>query len=96
MVVAAVAVEFERWENFILSVVVAVVEVYREERLVVERDLFLLCPFIDPEKKSPTEPGRPLKRLRDIASRPNIATLERAVGVVGSEFLPVLNSKRPN
>lgn len=67
-----------------------------DERLAVERDLFLLCPFIDPAKKSPTEPGRPLKRFRDIASSPNIATFERAVGVDGREFRPVLNSNKPN
>jgi hypothetical protein len=95
-VVAAVAVEFERWENFIkLPSPVLVVCVYIDDRLVV--DLVRLCPLIEPPKKSPIEePGRVLKRFRDMASNPKMATLERAVGVEGSELLPVRNSNRPN
>lgn len=69
---------------------------YIDERLVVDLDLFRLAPLMDPEKKSPTEEGRPLKRFREMASRPKIATFDRAVGVEGSELRPVLNSKSPN
>lgn len=79
---------------------VVVVWVYIEDRLVVvvvDRDRFRLWPFIEPLKKSPMEdPGRPLKRFREIASRPKIDAFERCVGVEGREFFPVLNSNNPN
>ena len=66
-----------------------------DDRLVA--DLVRLRPLIDPPKKSPIEePGLVLNRLREIASRPKIAAFERAVGVPGSELLPVLNSNKPN
>ena len=44
------------------------------------------------------EPGRALKRLREIASKPKIAARERvvAVGVEGNEVLPVRNLNKPN
>lgn len=77
---------------------VTVESVYVDVRLatVLERRL----PFVDPPKSSPTPaPERPLKRLREMASRPNIAALERvdaAVGVPGLESCPVWNLKRPN
>jgi len=89
------AVEFERRDDFMLSMVV-VVCVYIDDRLVVDLDRFLRAPFIDPAKKSLTDPGRPLKRFRESASSPKIATFVRAVGVEGREFLPVLNSNNPN
>jgi len=79
----------------VLSAVV-VVCVYVDERLFVDLDRFRLWPLIDPAKKSPTDPGRPLKMFREMASRPKMATLDRAVGVGGKEFLPVLNSNSPN
>ena len=75
---------------------VVVVCVYIDERLFVDLDRFLLCPLIDPVKKSPTDPGRPLNRFREMASRPKIATFARALGVEGKEFFPVLNSNNPN
>jgi hypothetical protein len=95
-VVAAVAVEFERWENFMrLLSPVLVVCVYMDDRLVV--DFVRLWPLMEPPKKSPTdEPGRALKRFREIASSPKIATRERAVGVDGRESRPVRNSNKPN
>jgi hypothetical protein len=95
-VVAAVVVEFERWENFIkLLSPVLVVWVYMDDRLVV--DFVRLRPLIEPPKKSPIdEPGRVLNRFREMASRPKIATRERAVGVDGRESRPVRNSNNPN
>lgn len=98
IVVANVAVEFERDENFMrLPSAVAVVWVIVEALL--EAVLDLLCPLIEPPKKSPfVEPGLLLKRLREIASKPKIWALERnvAVGVDGADMLPVRNLKRPN
>lgn len=89
------AVEFDLDENFAkLPSPVVVVWVYIDDRLTV--DVFPLRWLMDPAKKSMAEPGRPLNRFREIASRPNMATRERLVGVEGIEFLPVLNSKSPN
>lgn len=86
--------EFDRDEN-LRRLPSPAVEVYVEERLIV--DLVRRLLLTEPLKKSPMDdPGRELKRLRDMASRPKIDTLERAVGVDGREFLPVRNSKRPN
>ena len=93
MVVAAVAVELDRCEDFMLSSVV--VCVYIEDRLVVDLER-LRFPLRDPVKKSLIDPGRLLNKFREIASRPNIATFERPVGVEGTEFPPVLNWKSPN
>lgn len=42
------------------------------------------------------DPGRELKRFLEMASKPKMAALERAVGVDGAEFLPVRNSNNPN
>jgi len=94
IVVAAVAVELERCEDFVLSRVV-VDCVYIEERLVADLER-LRFPLIDPAKKSLIDPGRVLNKFLEIASRPNIATFERAVGVEGIELPPVLNWKSPN
>jgi hypothetical protein len=98
IVVAAVAVEFERDENFMrLPSAVVVVWVIVEDRLAVVLDR--LWPLIEPPKKSPFEDvGRVLNKLRDIASSPNICALERTlnVGVEGAELLPVRNLNRPN
>ena len=95
---AAVAVEFDRCENLVrLPSPVLVVCVYIDDPLRV--DLDRLCTLTDPPKKSPmVEPGRVLKRLREMASKPNIAARERAlaVGVEGSEFFPVRNLNKPN
>lgn len=94
-VVAAVAVELERCENFMrLPSPVVVVCVYIDERLAV--DFVRRWLLTDPPKKSPMAPGRVLKRFREIASRPKMDTLERAVGVDGREFRPVRNSNKPN
>jgi hypothetical protein len=93
IVVAAVAVELDRCEDFMLSSVVDCV--YIEERLVADLER-LRFPLIDPAKKSLIDPGRVLNKFLEIASRPNIATFERAVGVEGIEFPPVLNWKSPN
>ena len=92
--VAAVAVELDRCEDFMLSKVV-VDCVYIEERLVVDLER-LRFPLIDPAKKSLIDPGRVLNKFLEIASRPNIATFDRAVGVEGIELPPVLNWKSPN
>lgn len=98
MVVANVAVEFEQDENFMrLPSAVAVVWVIVEALL--EAVFDLLCPLIEPPKRSLfVEPGLLLKRLRDIASKPKIWALERkaAVGVGGADILPVRNLNRPN
>ena len=55
--------------------------------------------MIDPPKRSVFDevPGKAPKRLREMTSNPNIAARERdaAVGVDGTEFLPVRNLKRP-
>jgi hypothetical protein len=90
------AVELERCENFMrLLSPVDVVWVYIDERLFV--DFVRLWLLIEPPKKSPmADAGRELKRLRDIASRPNIAALDLAVGVEGRDSLPVRNWKKPN
>jgi len=97
-VVAAVAVEFERWENFVrLLSPVVVVCVYIDDRLVV--DLVRLCPLTEPPKKSPIdEPGRVLKRFREMASKLKMAARERvlAFGVDGNELFPVRNLNNPN
>lgn len=99
MDIVVAAVELERWENFIrlpsaVSVVCDVC-VWIDERLVV--DFVRLWPLIEPPKKSPmADPGRELKRLREIASRPNIATRDLAVGVDGRESRPVRNWNSPN
>lgn len=95
-VVAAVAVELDLEENFIkLPSPVIVLWVYADDRLVV--DLVRLWPLMEPPKKSPiAEPGRALKRFREIASRPKMAARERAVGVEGAEFFPVRNWNSPN
>ena len=69
--------------------------VYVDERLVV--DFVRLWLLIEPPKKSPmVDPGRELKILREIASRPNIATRDLAVGVEGRDSLPVRNWNKPN
>lgn len=68
----------------VLSAVV-VVSVYVDARLATVRER--LCEvLVDPEKMSPP-PDRPLKRLREMASSPKMAALERAeaVGVPGRE-----------
>lgn len=55
-------------------------------------------PLMDPPKMSLRPvPGKALKRLREMASSPNIAARERliAVGVEGTEFFPVRNLNRP-
>lgn len=59
-------------------------------------DLFLQLPLTDPAKKSLT--GREvLKKLRPIASRPNMEAFDLAVGVDGRElFRPVRNWNNPN
>ena len=94
--IVVAAVEFERLENFMrLPSAVSVVCVSVDERLVV--DFVRLWPLIEPPKKSPmADPGRELKRLREIASSPNIATRDFAVGVEGRESRPVRNWNRPN
>ena len=68
---------------------------YIDERLAVDLER-LRFPLIEPAKKSIAVPGRVLNKFLDIASRPNIAALERPVGVDGSEVLPVLNWNSPN
>lgn len=66
-----------------------------DDRLAV--DFVRLRLLTEPAKKSPIEePGRELKRFLEIASRPKMDALERAVGVEGREFLSVLKWKRPN
>jgi hypothetical protein len=71
IVVAAVIVEFERVENFIrLSPVVIVVWVTADDLLT--DDLDLLEPLTDPPNRSFfAEPGRALKRFRDMTSKLN-------------------------
>lgn len=90
---AAVLVEF-REENLarLPSAVIVVVDDLPTD------DLDRLEPLMDPLKKSILEPGRPLKRLREIASNPNICARERmfAVGVEGAELFPVRNLNNPN
>lgn len=91
-----VAVEFDRCENLVrLPSPVVVLWVYVDVRLAV--DLVRRWLLTDPPKKSPMDdPGRELKRFLEMASKPKIAALERAVGVDGAEFLPVRNSNKPN
>lgn len=90
------AVDVDRVENLIAlsTVVMDCVDV----RLVAERDRFGLWLFNTPPKTSPALPVTPGNRLRDMASKPNIAVLERvlAVGVDGAELCPVRNLKSPN
>ncbi len=95
-VVAAVVVEFDRWLNFTDPSPVDVDCVNTEDLLVL--DFVLLCPLIDPPKKSPiADPGRLLNRFREIASSPKIAARDRmlAVGVEGAEMCPVVNFNNP-
>jgi hypothetical protein len=96
IVVATVTVEFERDENFMrLSSAVVVVWVTVDDLLT--DDLDRLEPLTGPPKRSPlAEPGRALKRFREIASKLNIWALERMVGVDGAEMLPVRNLNSPN
>lgn len=94
--VATVIVEFERIENFIrLPSPVVVVWVTVEDLLT--DDLDRLEPLTEPPNMSPfAEPGRALKRFREMTSRANIWARERAVGVDGAETLPVRNLNKPN
>jgi hypothetical protein len=65
------------------------------DRLTMERERRLAT---EPPKMSPLlDPGRALKRLREMASRPKIAARERvlALGVAGAELLSVRNLNRP-
>jgi hypothetical protein len=98
IVVAAVTVEFERDENFIRLLSAVVVVWVMVDDLLTD-DLDRLEPLIDPPKMSPfPEPGRALKRFREMASRPNIWARERkpVVGVEGADMLPVRNLNKPN
>lgn len=98
IVVATVIVEFERVENCIrLSAAVMVVWVTVDEPPTDDFDR--LEPLIEPPKMSPfAEPGRELKRFREMTSKLNICARERvvAVGVGGAEILPVRNLNKPN
>jgi len=86
------AVELDRCEKRMR--LLSAVLVYVEEREFVDRERLLL--LMEPPKKSPiADAGRELKRFRESASRPNMDTFERAVGVEGLEFAPVRNSNRP-
>jgi hypothetical protein len=95
MLVAAVRVEVERCEKRVkLPSELLCAETDEREA----EDLDRREPLMDPPKISPRPlPGKALKRLREIASSPKIATRERllAVGVEGTEFLPVRNLNRP-
>ena len=98
IVVAAVAVEFDRCENLVRLSPALVVCVYIDDPLLIV-DLERLWTLTEPPKKSPiAEPGRPLNKFRDIASRPKMAVRDRllAVGVDGREFCPVRNLNNPN
>ena len=94
ILVAAVIVELERCEKRVK--LPSELGAETEEREV--DDLDRREPLMDPPKMSPRLlPGKALKRLREITSRPKIAARERlpAVGVGGREFFPVRNLKRP-
>jgi hypothetical protein len=93
--VAAVSVELEHCEKRV-KLPSELLCAETDEREV--DDLDRREPFMDPPKMSPRPaPGKALKRLREIASSPNIAARERliAVGVEGTEFFPVRNLNRP-
>jgi hypothetical protein len=96
MLVAAVSVELERCEKRVkLPSELLCAETDECET---DDDLDRREPFMDPPKMSPRPaPGKALKRLREMASNPNIAARERlvAVGVEGTEFFPVRNLNRP-
>ena len=95
MLVAVVSVEPERCEKRVKlpSELLGAETDEREADDLDRRD-----PFMDPPKMSPRlAPGKALKRLREMASSPNIAARERliAVGVEGTEFFPVRNLNSP-
>ena len=96
MLVAAVSVELEQCEKRVkLPSELLCAETDEREA---DDDLDRREPFMDPPKMSPRPaPGKALKRLREMASSPNIAARERliAVGVEGTEFFPVRNLNRP-
>lgn len=95
MLVAAVRVELERCEKRV-KLPSELLGAETDEREA--DDLDRREPFMDPPKMSARPaPGNALKRLREIASSPNIAARERliAVGVEGTEFFPVRNLNRP-
>lgn len=95
MLVAAVSVELERCEKRV-KLPSELLGAETDEREA--DDLDRREPFMDPPKMSPRPaPGKALKRLREMASSPNIAARERliAVGVEGTEFFPVRNLNRP-
>lgn len=95
MLVAAVSVELERCEKRV-KLPSELLGAETDEREA--DDLDRREPFMDPPKMSPRPaPGKALKRLREIASSPNIAARERliAVGVEGTEFFPVRNLNKP-
>jgi hypothetical protein len=95
MLVAAVSVELERCEKRV-KLPSELLCAETDEREV--DDLDRREPLMDPPKMSPRPaPGKALKRLREMASSPNIAARERliAVGVGGAEFFPVRNLNRP-
>jgi hypothetical protein len=95
MLVAAVSVELERCEKRV-KLPSELLCAETDEREV--DDLDRREPLIDPPKMSPRPvPGKALKRLREMASSPNIAARERliVVGVEGTEFFPVRNLNRP-
>ncbi len=93
--VAAVSVEPERCEKCVkLPSELLCAETDERET----DDLDRRVPLIDPPKMSPRPaPGKALKRLREMASSPNIAARERliVVGVEGTEFFPVRNLNSP-
>jgi len=95
MLVAAVSVEVERCEKRVkLPSELLCADADEREA----EDLDRREPLMEPPKISPRPlPGKALKRLREIASSPKIATRERlvVVGVEGTEFLPVRNLYRP-
>jgi hypothetical protein len=92
--VAAVSVELERCEKRV-KLPSELLCAETDEREV--DDLERREPLMDPPKMSPRPvPGKALKRLREMASSPNIAARERLiVGVDGIEFFPVRNLNRP-
>jgi hypothetical protein len=95
MLVAAVSVELERCEKRV-KLPSELLGAETDEREA--DDLDRREPFIDPPKMSARPaPGNALKRLREMASNPNIAARERliAVGVEGTEFFPVRNLNSP-
>lgn len=92
--VAAVSVELERCEKRV-KLPSELLCAETDEREVDDFDR--REPFMDPPKMSlRPAPGKALKRLREMASSPNIAARERLiVGVEGTEFFPVRNLNRP-